>query len=174
MRVVDFWEMVFLPYCEKIREVTGEPRMKPSTVRGFKQIWGQHLKAHFGETSLGEYEPVTGSRLLRSLVDTQRKATLKHIKALGTAIFKLAVAREFIKVNPWHDVLTPGDAVESEKTAHYTLEEAEDMVTALVDYVDCQLVLGLACFFGLRPGELAALKWEDFDTENDVVNVRRR
>jgi hypothetical protein len=61
MRVVDFWETQFLPYCEKVREVTGEPRMKASTVRGFKQIWGQHLKAHFGETSLVEYEPVTGS-----------------------------------------------------------------------------------------------------------------
>jgi integrase len=47
------------------------------------------------------------------------------------------------------------------------------MVTALVDHVDCQLVLALACFLGLRPGELAALKWEDFDTENDVVNIRR-
>ena len=106
-------------------------------------------------------------------MDTQRKTTLKHIKALGTAIFKLAVAREFIKVNPWHDVLTPNDAVESEATQHYTLEEAEDMVTSLVAHVDCQLVLALACFLGLRPGELAGLKWQDFDSVNDVVNIRR-
>jgi integrase len=171
MRVADFWEMMFLPYCEKVRDVTGEPRMKPSTVRGFKQIWKQHLKAHFGEMTLKQYEPVMGSRLLRSLVDTQRKTTLKHIKALGSAIFKLAVAKEFIKVNPWHDVLIPDDAVESEKTPHYTLEEVEDIISSLVDHVDAQLVMALACFLGLRPGEIAALKWEDFDGQ--CVHIRR-
>lgn len=135
MRIADFWEVEFLPYCEKVRDVTGEPRMKPSTVRGFKQIWNQHLKKHFGDMTLVQYEPVMGSRLLRSLVDTQRKTTLKHIKAVGSAIFKRAVAKEFIKVNPWHDVQIPDDAVESEKTPHYTLAEAEDIISSLVDHV---------------------------------------
>ncbi len=171
MRIAAFWESVFVPYCEKVRDVTGEPRMKPSTVRGFKQIWRQHLKSHFGAMTLSEYEPVMGSRFLRTLVDTQRKTTLKHIKALGSAIFKLAVAREFIKVNPWHDVVIPDDAVESERTPHYTLAEAEDIISALVEHVDAQLVMALACFLGLRPGEIAALKWEDFDGR--YVHIRR-
>jgi len=171
LRIADFWEIEFLPYCEKVRDVTGEPRMKPSTVRGFKQIWNQHLKKHFGEMTLVQYEPVMGSRLLRTLVDTQRKSTLKHIKALGSAMFKRAVAKEFIKVNPWHDVQIPDDAVESERTPHYTLAEAEDIISALVDHVDAQLVMALACFLGLRPGEIAALKWEDFDGQ--YVHIRR-
>jgi len=37
--------------------------------------------------------------------------------------------------------------------------------------MDCQLVLALSCFLGLRPGEIAALKWEDFDA--DSVHIRR-
>lgn len=171
MRIATFWESVFLGYCEKVREVTGLPRMKASTVRGFKQIWNQHLAGHFGEMTLRQYEPVMGSRFLRSLVDTQRKTTLKHIKALGTAIFKLAVADEYLKVNPWHDVMIPDDAVESDGTEHYTLEEAEEIISALVDHVDAQLVMALACFLGLRPGEIAALKWEDFDGVH--VHIRR-
>lgn len=171
LRISDFWEIDFLPYCEKVRDVTGEPRMKPSTVRGFKQIWNQHLKKHFGEMTLKQYEPVMGTRLLRSLVDSQRKTTLKHLKALGSAIFKRAVAQEFIKVNPWHDVMIPDDAIESQKTLHYTLAEAEDIISSLVDHVDCQLVMALACFLGLRPGEIAALKWEDFDSQ--WVHIRR-
>ncbi|HTC49282.1 MAG TPA: site-specific integrase [Candidatus Aquilonibacter sp.] len=173
MTVADFWETKYLPYCEEIVELTGEPRKKPSTVRGYKQIWKQHLKAHFGETSLQDYEPWMGSDFLQSLTAKQGKATLKHIKALGGSLFKRAVIERRIKVNPWHDVEMPEDAVESEATPHYTLEEAEDIVSALVDHVDCQLVLALACFLGLRPGEIAALKWEDFDTENDLVHIRR-
>jgi integrase len=121
--------------------------------------------------TLKQYEPVMGSRFLRTLVDTQRKTTLKHIKALGTAIFKVAVSDEYLKVNPWHDVLIPDDAVESDPTEHYTMEEAEDIISALVDHVDAQLVMALSFFLGLRPSETAALKWEDFDAQQ--VHIRR-
>lgn len=51
-------------------------------------------------------------------------------------------------------------------TAHYTLEEAENIISTLVDHVDAQLVVALSFFLGLRPGETAAVKWEDFDTES--------
>ena len=173
MTVADFWETRYLPYCEEIVELIGGPRKKPSTVRGYRQIWNQHLKPHFADTSLQDYEPWMGTDFLQSLTAKQGKATLKHIKALGSSIFKRAVIERRIKVNPWHDVEMPEDAVASEATPHYTLEEAEDIISALVDHVDAQLVLALACFLGLRPGEIAALKWEDFDTENDLVHIRR-
>jgi integrase len=173
MTVDDFWETRYLPYCEETVALTGEPRKKPSTVRGYKQIWNQHLKEHFADTSLQDYEPWMGTDLLQSLTAKQGKATLKHIKALGGSIFKRAVIERRIKVNPWHDVEMPEDAVESDATPHYTLEEAEDIISALVDHVDCQLVLALACFLGLRPGEIAALKWEDFDTKTNLVHIRR-
>jgi integrase len=171
MRVVTFWEQHYLPHIEEILPLTGQPRRKLSTVRGFKQIWRQHLQGHFGETTLKDYEPALGKRFLRSLTGTQGKTTLKHIKALAGSIFGFAVDEEFIKVNPWHDVKIPGDAIESEATKHYTLAEAEDIISALVAHVDCQLVLALACFLGLRPGEIAALMWPDFDA--DTVTIRR-
>jgi integrase len=171
MRVVDFWERVYLPHLEEIVTLTAQPRRKPSTVRGFKQIWNQHLKTHFGELTLKSYEPAIGSRFLRTLTSTQGKSTLKHIKALGSSIFGHAVEEEILKLNPWREVKIPKDAIESEATKHYTLAEVEDIISALVDHVDCQLVMALACFLALRPGEIAALKWEDFDDE--AVNIRR-
>src|SRR5581483_3209227 len=51
------------------------------------------------------------------------------------------------------------------------LAEAQDIISALVDHVDCQLIIALSFFLGLRPNELAALRWEDFDT--DSVWIRR-
>ncbi len=171
MRVVDFWEKIYLPYCEEIVQLTGKPRKTPSTVRGYKQIWRQHLKSHFGNLTLQEYSPHIGTAFLDSLTSVQGKATLRHIKACATSLFKRAVNKQHIKVNPWHDVQMPDDAVESAPTLHYTVEEAEDIVSALVDRVDCQLIMSLACFLGLRPGEIAALRWEDFDEEN--VHIRR-
>lgn len=40
-----------------------------------------------------------------------------------------------------------------------------------MDRVDCRLIMALACLLGLRPGEIAALRWDDFDEEN--VHIRR-
>jgi len=171
MTISDFWEQRYLPYCEEIVPLTGKARRKPSTVRGYRQIWKQHLKDHFASMALQQYEPRMGMRFLQSLTGTQGKTTLKHIKALGGSLFKRAVSEEKIKVNPWHDVSMPDDAIESERTKHYTLEETENIISALVDHVDCQLVIALSFFLALRPGEIAALRWEDFDSEN--VNIRR-
>jgi len=174
MRVVDFWKDRYLPYCEEVIALKGQdprPRMRPSTVRGFKQIWNQHLEAHFGKLTLQEYEPRWGMRLLRSLTSKQGKTTLKHIKSLATALFSYAVTEEILKVNPWREVKVPKDAIEPKETEHYTLEEAENIISALVDHVDAQLVMALSCFLGLRPGELASLKWEDLDKQ--WIHIRR-
>jgi integrase len=177
MRIAAFWEQRFLPYCEEIMQVgerVGQPRMKPSTLRGFKQIWRQHLKPHFGNLTLQEYEPRLGNQFLRGLTSTQNRNTLKHIKGLATTLFNYAVAEENISVNPWREVSVPKDAIPPKPTAHYTLCEAQSLVSALHDHVDCQLILALSCFLGLRPGEIAALRWEDFDLDVDSPSVHIR
>jgi hypothetical protein len=70
MPVTEFWESCYLPYCTEILALTGKSRKKPSTIRGYKQIWLQHLKAHFGNPTLQEYEPHMGTQLLLSLTGT--------------------------------------------------------------------------------------------------------
>jgi hypothetical protein len=45
MPIADFWTK-YLHYYEHEYKGRG---MKPSTVRGFKQIWNQFLDAHFGK-----------------------------------------------------------------------------------------------------------------------------
>jgi hypothetical protein len=101
---------------------------------------------------LQRYEPNHGTQLLESLTSTQGLTTLKHIRGAGSAIFKRVVVEHRIKVNPWHDVVMPDDAIKPEDTKHYTIEEAENLISALVDHVDAQLVLALACFLGFRTG----------------------
>ncbi|HUD67647.1 MAG TPA: hypothetical protein VMQ17_23900 [Candidatus Sulfotelmatobacter sp.] len=171
MMVQTFWEGVYLPYCEAVLPVTGLPRLKPSTVRGYKQIWKQHLKTHFGSRTLQQYEQSAGSRLLDSLTGTLNKTSLKHVRALGSSIFERARVMGLVKMNPWKNVPMPKDAVDPENTPHYTPEQAENMVSALVDHVDAQLVLTLACFLGLGPAEISGLQWGDID--NNSIHIRR-
>ena len=167
LMVVDFWEKVYLPYCEKEWKGTG---MRTSTVRGFKQVWNQHLKNHFGTHTLRGYTADNARRFLSSLKTKQGKNTLKHIRALASAMFSEAIERNMRVDNPWH-VKLPKDCKESKATEHYTMEEAENLISALVDHVDAQLVLALSCFLGLGPAEIAGLQWGDVD--KDWIHIRR-
>src|SRR5581483_8733621 len=167
LMVVDFWEKVYLPYCEKEWKGTG---MRASTVKGFKQVWNQHLKNHFGTITLQAYTADHARRFLSSLKTKQGKNTLKHIRALASAMFSEAIERNMRVDNPWH-VKLPKDCKESKATEHYTMEEAENLISALVDHVDAQLVLALSCFLGLGPAEIAGLQWGDVD--KDWIHIRR-
>ena len=74
MSVVDFWENKYLPYCEREWKGTG---MRNSTVRGFKQVWKQHLKTHFGTITLQKYAPQQARTLS---VQPQNQTRKEHAK----------------------------------------------------------------------------------------------
>jgi integrase len=162
--VSDFWETTYLPFITENK--------KFSTVHGYKQIWNQHLKGHFGETMLRDYRTVSGSLLLTTLAKTLGRHTVQHIRSLASGIFSHAVNVGQIDSNPWHDCKVLGKTKEPGETEHYTLEEAENIISALVDHVDAQLIICLSFFVGLRPGEIQGLRWEDFDTVPDVSGIR--
>jgi integrase len=56
-------------------------------------------------------------------------------------------------------------------TKSYTLEEMENIISALVDRVDAQLVMALSFFLGLRKGEIQGLQWSDID--ENFIHIRR-
>ena len=162
--IAAFWEKTYLPFAEE--------NLRASTVHGYKQIWGQHLSTHFGTTALKDYKTHMGSLFLTSLAKKLGRATIQHIRSLASGIFAHAVNVGVIESNPWHDVKVLGKTKEPGETAHYTLQEAEDIISALVEHVDCQLIVALAFFLGLRPGEIQGLRWEDIDSGPDNQGLR--
>ena len=152
--VVEFWEKKYLPFAKE--------NLRASTVYGYEQIWSQHLKVHFGTMTLKEYRTHMGSAFLTSLTKKLGRHTLQHIRSLSSGIFSHAVNLGLIESNPCRDVKILGKTKDPGDTPHYTLEEAADIISALVDRVDGQLVMALSCFLALRPGEIQGLKWEDF------------
>jgi integrase len=167
LMVVDFWEKTYLPYCCAEWKGTG---MRASTISGYKQLWKHHLKDHFGTLTLQGYTADHARRFLSSLKTKHGKNTLRHIRALASAMFSEAVERGLRNDNPWR-VKLPKDCKETKPTEHYTMEEAENLISALVEHVDAQLVLALSCFLGLGPAEIAGLQWGDIDPE--WIHIRR-
>ena len=128
--IAAFWEKTYLPFAEE--------NLRAATVHGYKQIWGQHLSTHFGTIALKDYKTHMGSLFLTSLAKKLGRATIQQIRSLASGIFAHAVNVAVIESNPWHDVKVLGKTKEPAETAHYTPQEAEDIISALVEHVDCR------------------------------------
>ncbi|MBZ5679186.1 MAG: site-specific integrase [Acidobacteriia bacterium] len=161
--ITSFWELTYWPFVVE--------NLKPSTQWGYKQVWNQHLKPHFGNMTLREYRTPTGSVFLTALSKKFARRTVQTVRSLASGIFSHAVNLGAIESNPWHDVKVLGKTKTPAATKHYTLEEIENVISALVDHVDCQLIMALSYFLGLRKGEISGLQWGDIDDE--WLHVRR-
>ncbi len=171
LTVVKFWDDTFLKFIEE-KDANGNfTNFKPSTVQGYEQIWSKNLKPHFAEMTLREYRTHHGSLFLTQLAKTYGPYTLKNIKNLSSALFTHAINVGQIDSNPWHDCKVLGKQLPKGETGYYSLEEIENIITALVDCVECQLIMALAYFFGLRRGEIQGLQWGDVDAE--WLHIRR-
>lgn len=158
LTVVGFWEATYFPFVKQ--------ECKPSTIHGYNQVWNQRLKDHFGTMTLREYRTHHGSVFLTGLKSTLGHRTIQHIKSLCSGIFTHAVNLGLIETNPWHDAKVLGKTKAPGKTRHYTLEEMENIISALVDHVEGQLVMALCFFLGLRKGEIQGLQWTDIDGDS--------
>jgi integrase len=167
-KIATFWERTYLPFVVE--------NMKASTVSGYKQIWKQHLSGHFNGMTLQEYKTHQASAFLLSLAKVQGRRTLNHIRSLMSGLFSHAVNMGVLATNPMVGCKILGKVKAVKPTAWYTLEEAENIISALVSRVDAQTVVALSFFAGLRPSEIQGLQWGDFELREDgtgAVNIRR-
>lgn len=165
IKVVDFWDTVYVPWAEEVNPLVNEPNLRASTLSGYGQIWERHLKPHFGDKTMGGYTTVDGSDLLTELAKTQGRNTLNHIRSLASGIFSHAVNTGYVNVNPWAGAFSRLKTKAPAKTRHYTLKEVMAILVALDEHPECRLVMALAFFAGLRPGEIRGLRVEDFTSE---------
>jgi len=163
--VTDFWDQTYLPFIQANR--------RPSTVDGYRQLWEGQLKPHFAQRSLSEYQTHHAHEFLTKLAARYGKRSLDHLRWLASGVFKLAMNKGLIQRNPWQDVVIDAKVRQPAEKQHYTLEEIIAILNALAEKVDCQLIMALAFFAGLRQSEIRGLKWEDFREVEGQVHVQR-
>lgn len=167
--VTDFWNDTYLPWCRE--------NLRASTVSHYLKIWSYYLADHFLSRALIDYRPSDASGVMTTWARSGRngkglgRASIGHIRSLGSGIFAHAVKLGFIERNPWNEAGVLVKLKPSAPTTAYTLEEAKTILTALGNRLDAQCVFGLAFFLGLRPSEIAGLDWSDID--GDILHVQR-
>jgi integrase len=167
MRLGEFVDNVYLPFIESKR--------RPSTVRGYKQMWLRYLRPRCASSLMHDVETRTIQALLDRIEREDKLApqTMAHIKHLLGGIFHFAIAQNHLPksaINPV--VFAETTAVPDFDGRAYSLEEIALMLTVLPE--PSRTVVATAAFTGLRAGEIRGLSWEAFSsgTEGSLGIVR--
>ena len=165
--------MTLQAYIECIYFPSAEKKLKPSTFKGYFNLYSKQIKPHIGGLRLATFTIVDGQRLLFSIDQNEELShqSFKNIKSLLSAFFTHARRGGTLQgPNPMDDVEIPKGSPTG-KTHKYSLEEVEK-ITAAVDGV-ARVAVVVAAWTGLSLAELRGLKWEDIDFEKAVLNVKR-
>jgi len=150
----DFVEQVYLPWVKANK--------RPSTLKGYRDVWKDHLKALCERTWLKEVRTYTVQGWLN---ETGNKGlsrnSLRHVKSIVSGIFTLAKQQDYFEgENPSRDTgINPG-AAEPQETYAYTLEEVQIILSLLPE--PAVTAFAVAAFMGLRHGEIQGLVWENY------------
>ena len=162
--IIEFWKNVYLPHVET--------NCKRSTAEGYKKLWQTYLEKELTGKRLHTYTTAQATRFLTSLCEKGLGVrTVSHVRSLLSGLFGHAVALGTIETNPVRDAKTLRRPERAEETTAYTLKEIQTILTALSEDKLAQIAVALAAYAGLRPSEIAGLRWED--VEKDSLVLRR-
>jgi integrase len=155
----DFCDRAYLPFVKEHK--------RPSTYRGYSQMWNDYLKERCGSAWLREVKTCHVQTWLETIAreDDLSKTTLKHIKHFLSGVFVYAKQQDFFdRANPVTDVTLP-TAPDGFEGYAYSLEEIRYMLSVLSE--PAATVVATAAYTGLRLGELRGLVWEAYTPTSD-------
>jgi integrase len=153
----------------RIRNRSGDA-YKPSVLRGYETSMRLRVLPELGGARLSEITRVAVQDLAdRMLVDELDASTIRNTLMPLRAIFRRALARGEVALNPVAGVELP--SVRGRRDRIASPAAAAALVEALPE--DDRAVWATAFYAGLRLGELWALRHEDVDLEAGVIRVER-
>lgn len=162
--IQEFLDQVYFPfYRGKWKESTAGTTENRISHHIGKELGGQRIE-DFTLAPLQQFlEQKAASGLSFSIVD--------HLRWDLTSIFELAVSEKVISVNPTPALYTPGLAKRTVGQA-MSREQVEQALDA-VEHRE-KVILQLAVFAGMRPGELLAIQRQHVSSEASIIEIRRR
>lgn len=161
--LIDFVERLYLPRMQQ--------QKRPSTVKGYRDIWNNHLKARSAGIWMREIRTCDVQRILDDIArpGTLSSNSLRHIKSQISAVFSYAKQQGYFDgENPARNTAIPSSRP-SEETYAYSLEEIAQILSVLPE--PAATVFAVAAFTGARRGEIRGLMWENYH-DNEIQVTR--
>ena len=152
--ISDFVERVYLPWTQEHR--------RPSTAKGYRDIWEDHLEPLSGQMWLKDTRTYHVQGWLNQIGTAKlSRNTLKHVKSVVSGIFTLAKQQDYFQgENPARDSAVNPKAAEPQETYAYSLDEIQTILSLLPE--PAATAFAVAAFMGLRHGEIQGLLWENY------------
>lgn len=164
LTMTDFVDQVYFPHIKKFK--------RPSTLKGYTDIWANHLKARCAGVWLKDVRTFDVQGWLDAIAapGTLGRNSLKHIKTFISAVFKLGKQQGYYAgENPARDTATSPKATAPQEMHAYDLDEIQQMLSVMPE--PAATIFAVAAFTGLRRSELQGLRWEDY--QNSQIRVSR-
>ena len=85
LTITSFVDSVYMPWVRANK--------RAATINGYEKLWKKHLKGHFGNMLLSDYQPRHATSLLSKLAEKQLGLNaVKHVRSLMSGIFQHAAA----------------------------------------------------------------------------------
>jgi integrase len=152
-----------------VRNRSGD-RYKPSTLRGYARGLNLRVLPALGDERLSEIRRSDVQDLVDAmLADDAGPSTIRNTLDPLRAIFRRAVGRELVAINPTERLELPANRGRRDRIAAPT--EARELLAALP--AEDRALWATAIYAGLRRGELRGLRWGDVDLKAEIVRVER-
>ena len=166
---------------------TVEVRASPTTLHFYKRVIDTHIIPFFGNKKMQDIKPQHIQNFIKYLTeltpehssptnDTDKlsPSTVRRYLTVLQSIFKTAHKLEIISTNPAKAEKLTIPRVVNPKIEIFTKAEAAEMLNCLTsEDLQFQTYVQLAIITGARRGELAALKFSDFDFDNCRLTISR-
>jgi integrase len=161
--------MILEDYLNYWYETYVEAKTKYNTQKRYKRLLVQ-VNERIGYLPLSDVKTPIVDRLYSDLMKetTLANGTIVKIHRVFRQAMEQAVGWELLVKNPVHYAKPPKDDVREIET--WSMEEADLFFKTLPE---CQVKLPAYIVYhtGLRQGEVAALRWQDIDFDNEILKV---
>lgn len=157
------WSMYWLPMIK--REV------KLSTYASYEYKIKKYLLPIAGEVPLNELSTAVCQKMIDDLEKTLSISSIHVVFQVFNRCLKAACSENLMAANPLESVILPKK--KKIKVRALTKLEQKKLEKAAVESGEKGLSVLLALYTGMRIGEIAALKWQDIDLEEQLIQVSR-
>lgn len=142
-----------------------EKDLKPNSFYSYLSLFNTKIKPYFTEP-VPYYEPIHIDTWYKTFTD---RSTLTTSEAVLRPAFEKAILKGYIKNTPF--IISKPRFKNDYEIKPLNLEELNILLSAKDDFL--VNYLGIACFTGLRTGEILGMKWSDIDFEKEKISVNR-
>jgi integrase len=144
------------------------PRLRPGTVNGYRKLFQNHIRPHFGaHTKVSEVDFASIDRLHRKVTAAGGPYAANRAASLLSKMFTLGIRWGMANANPCKGVERN---LEAKRKRYLSGDELARLIQALSEHPNKQSadIIRMLLLTGARRGEVLSMRWDQIDLQTGI------